>query len=98
MRGVIDRCRWSSTAREPIAEPLRESVAAGDRAWSDRAGEDAALFRSLIAQYHYLGVRSAAGENLKYLVRDRRWTLAGLPVVCGRGVAVQGARSVHRMG
>ena len=37
--------------------------------------EDLALFRSLIAQYHYLGVRSAAGENLKYLVRDRRGRL-----------------------
>jgi hypothetical protein len=39
------------------------------------ADEELSLFRSLIGQYHYLGLRSAAGENLKYLVRDRhgRW-------------------------
>lgn len=60
--------------REGIAEPLRQLLPL-DIGVVGSAGEDTALFRSLIAQYHYLGVRSAAGENLKYLVRDRRGRL-----------------------
>jgi hypothetical protein len=63
-------------SREPIEEALSgllplqlHVVGAGE--------EELSLFRSLIGQYHYLGVRSAAGENLKYLVRDRRGRLLG---------------------
>ncbi len=62
--------------RNPIAEPLRQLVPL-DIGVVGSVGEDAALFRCLIAQYHYLGVRSAAGENLRYLVRDRRGRLLG---------------------
>jgi hypothetical protein len=62
--------------RERIAVPLRRLLPL-DIGVVGSAGEDAALFRSLIAQYHYLGVRSAAGENLKYLVRDREGRLLG---------------------
>ncbi len=39
---------------------------------------DQALFRFLLQQYHYLGLRNGVGENLKYLVRDRH----GRPVAC----------------
>jgi hypothetical protein len=57
-------------SRQKIAEPLRQLLPL-DIGAVGSTGEDTALLRSLIAQYHYLGVRSAAGENLKYLVRDR---------------------------
>jgi hypothetical protein len=63
-------------SREKIAEPLRQLLPL-DIGVVGSAGKDAALLRSLIAQYHYLGVRSAAGENLKYLVRDRQGRLLG---------------------
>jgi hypothetical protein len=63
-------------SRDPIAEPLRGLLPL-DIGVVASSGEDAALFRSLIAQYHYLGVRSAAGENLKYLARDRRGRALG---------------------
>ena len=39
---------------------------------------DVRLFKSLLAQYHYLGHRNTVGENLRYLVRDRH----GRPVAC----------------
>lgn len=39
---------------------------------------DLALFRFLLQRYHYLGLRNGAGENLKYLVRDRQ----GHPLAC----------------
>lgn len=65
---VVQHCR------ERIAEPLHPLLPL-DIGVVGSAGEDAVLLRSLIAQYHYLGVRSAAGENLKYLVRDRRGRL-----------------------
>ena len=38
----------------------------------DAGGEDAGLFKRLIAEHHYLGLRNTVGENLKYLVRDNR--------------------------
>jgi hypothetical protein len=67
---IVQHCR------ERIAEPLRQLLPL-DIGVVESAGEDTALLRSLIAQYHYLGVRSAAGENLKYLVRDRRGRVVG---------------------
>lgn len=39
---------------------------------------DVALFRSLLQQHHYLGLRNSVGENLKYLARDRH----GRPLAC----------------
>lgn len=36
------------------------------------------LFRCLLSRYHYLGYVGAVGENMKYLVRDRR----GRPLSC----------------
>lgn len=39
---------------------------------------DWALFRCLLQRHHYLGLRNIAGENLKYLARDR----AGRPLAC----------------
>lgn len=63
-------------SREPITEPLRGLLPL-DIAVVGARGGDAALLRSLIAQYHYLGIGSVAGENLKYLVRDRHGRLLG---------------------
>ena len=39
---------------------------------------DLRLFNCLLSRYHYLGHRNTVGENLRYLVRDRR----GTPVAC----------------
>jgi hypothetical protein len=39
--------------------------------------EDLALFRSLMAQHHYLGLRNTVGENLKYLARDGHGRVVG---------------------
>ena len=58
-------------SREKVNDPLR-ALRPLDIGVVGSAGEGTALLRSLIAQYHYLGVRSAAGENIRYLVRDRR--------------------------
>ena len=45
----------------------------------DEHHPDLALFGFLLQQYHYLGLRNGAGENLKYLARDRHGRpLAGL--------------------
>jgi len=63
-------------SREPITEPLRGLLPLDIAGVGPRAG-DAALLRSLIAQYHYLGIGSVAGENLKYLVRARHGRLLG---------------------
>jgi len=38
---------------------------------------DLMIFKSLIAQHHYLGLRNTVGENLKYLIFDRRERLVG---------------------
>jgi hypothetical protein len=45
--------------------PLRIATVEG-------SGEESRLFRRLIGEYHYLGLRNTVGENLKYLVRDRQ--------------------------
>lgn len=63
-------------SREKVNEPLRRLLPL-DIGVVESTGKEIALLRSLIAQYHYLGVRSAAGENLKYLVRDRHGRLLG---------------------
>jgi hypothetical protein len=34
--------------------------------------EDLRLFQGLLGRYHYLGHRNTVGENLRYLLRDRR--------------------------
>jgi hypothetical protein len=39
---------------------------------------DAQLFNTLVARYHYLGLRNTVGANLKYLIRDRH----GRPLAC----------------
>ena len=44
---------------------------------SPRSSEDL-LFKSLLSQYHYLGLRNTVGENMKYLVKDP----ALRPVAC----------------
>jgi hypothetical protein len=39
--------------------------------------DELVVFKSLIAQHHYLGLRNTVGENLKYLIRDRHGRLLG---------------------
>jgi len=41
-------------------------------------GEERDLFRGLVGQYHYLGLRSTVGENIMYMVRDN----SGRPLSC----------------
>ena len=62
-------------SRERIEEPLRQLLPL-DIDVVGSVGKDAVLFRSLIAQNHYLGLHNA-GENLRYLARDRHGRLLG---------------------
>ena len=39
---------------------------------------DHALFKCLVSRHHYLGLKNTVGQNMKYLVRDRR----GRPLAC----------------
>ena len=39
--------------------------------------DELVIFKSLIAQHHYLGLRNTVGENLKYLIRDPQGRLLG---------------------
>jgi len=43
----------------------------------DADADELQIFKSLIAQHHYLGLRTTVGENRKYLIRDRRDRLLG---------------------
>jgi len=43
----------------------------------DTDANDRALFRSLVARHHYLGLRNTVGENLKYLARDVQGRVVG---------------------
>jgi len=44
----------------------------------DARDADQALFRLLLERHHYLGLRRNAGQNLRYLARDRQ----GRPLAC----------------
>ncbi len=57
--------------RTPVAGSLRKLLPLSISAVGKNVDE-LALFRSLIAQHHYLGLRNTVGENLKYLIRDTR--------------------------
>ena len=62
--------------RTPIAGSLRALLPLSiNLVWKDAA--DLAIFKSLIAQHHYLGLRNTVGENLKYLILDRHGRLIG---------------------
>jgi hypothetical protein len=63
-------------AQHPIEEPLRDLVPVHIRV-VETSSQDGELLRAVVAQHHYLGLCSAAGENLRYLVRDRRGRLLG---------------------
>ena len=43
----------------------------------DQNADERLIFKSLIAQHHYLGLRNTVGENLKYLIRDLHGRLLG---------------------
>jgi hypothetical protein len=43
----------------------------------DDQPDELAIFKSLVARHHYLGLRNTVGENLKYLIRDSRGRLLG---------------------
>lgn len=62
--------------QHPIEDPLRDLLPVDIRV-VESASEDAGLLRGLVGQYHYLGLRSAAGENIRYLVRDRHGRVLG---------------------
>ena len=61
---------------DPIVGPLRDLLPVDIRVAAP-ASEDAAVLRCLVARHHYLGLRSAAGENIRYLVRDRHGRILG---------------------
>jgi len=55
-------------ARDPLRGSLAELLPLRIGVLGAEA-EELALFKSLLGQYHYLGLRNPVGENLKYLVR-----------------------------
>ena len=60
----------------PIASPLRELLPLEiDAAGKKR--DELELFNFFLARYHYLGYGRPVGENMKYLVRDRRGRMLG---------------------
>ena len=59
------------TAELRLLEPLSVTVV-------PRATDEERLFNCLISHYHYLGLRSTVGENLKYLVH----AADGRPLAC----------------
>ncbi len=62
---------------EPIRGRLRDLLPLGVSVVAP-GSDDARLFHGLPAHEHYLGHRNTVGENLRYLVRDRR----GRAVAC----------------
>lgn len=62
---------------EPIRGALRDLRPLAVNVVEPRSA-DLRLFNCLLSRYHYLGHRNTVGENLRYLVRDRR----GSPVAC----------------
>jgi hypothetical protein len=62
--------------RSPVVGELRERLPLSVRP-VDAEADERAIFKSLIAQHHYLGLRNTVGENLKYLIRDPRGRLLG---------------------
>jgi len=69
--GLVDHQVEPVTADLGSLEPLSVTVV-------PRATDDERLFNCLISRYHYLGLRSTVGENLKYLVRSG----GGRPLAC----------------
>ncbi len=62
--------------RSPVVGSLRDLLPVSIGMVDDDPDERA-IFKSLIAQHHYLGLRNTVGENLKYLIRDRHGRLVG---------------------
>jgi hypothetical protein len=60
----------------PIAESLRTLLPLSINT-VEKDAADLAIFKSLIAQHHYLGLRNTVGENLKYLISDRHGRIVG---------------------
>lgn len=60
----LDHDQHSIEGPLPLLQPVRVQPVSEGRA----AGR---LFRFLLQRYHYLGLRHCAGENLRYLARDR---------------------------
>jgi len=61
-------------ATEPIRCALRELLPLSLTVVEPPA-DDLRLFNCLLSRYHYLGHRNTVGENLRYLVRDRKGRL-----------------------
>ncbi|MBT9156921.1 MAG: hypothetical protein DDT37_01912 [Firmicutes bacterium] len=56
-------------SRSPIDAPLCSLLPLTIQV-VDQGTKDMSLFKRLIAEHHYLGLRNTVGENLKYLIRD----------------------------
>lgn len=62
--------------QSPVVGSLRDLLPVAIRT-VDADADELIVFKSLIAQHHYLGLRNTVGENLKYLIRDSRGRLLG---------------------
>ena len=69
--------RWVDHRTEPIVTGLKTLIPL-QIALLKPGSEGDALFRCLLAHYHYLGYRNTVGENMRYLVHTRQ----GEPLGC----------------
>lgn len=75
VNGARNRCLPQvEYSRSPVDCPLRSLLPLTIQV-VDSGAQDLALFKVLIAEHHYLGLRNTVGENLKYLIRDCRGRL-----------------------
>ena len=61
---------WMPHPSDPVEDPLKGLLPLQITCIASGCEQDR-LFRYLVAQYHYLGCRNVAGENMKYLVYSR---------------------------
>lgn len=64
-------------ARTPISVPLQDLEPLSVTA-VNRGSDEERLFNCLVSHYHYLGLRSTVGRNMKYLIH----AYDGRPLVC----------------
>ncbi|MEK7996394.1 MAG: Druantia anti-phage system protein DruA [Planctomycetota bacterium] len=70
VNGARNRCLTHvEYSRSPVDGPLCSLLPLTIHV-VDPGAEDLALFKCLVAEHHYLGLRNTVGENLKYLIRD----------------------------
>jgi len=79
IRSSNNHHRYKSHGGEPAYESIEAKLAELQpiRIVEAASSEQAGIFRSLVAHYHYLGYQGPVGENLQYLVYDCKGRILG---------------------